>query len=312
MGVLFIVAVEAAAGKTTFSAGLAKIFLNDGKKVGYLKPQAASTDGSDGDTAFMKHLLGLADVVNAPDITKGRDIVLFESAVGPTPEDTLSKKTYGAVKEMKATVIAVETYTGNPSRFIDVYKGFGGSLLGVVINKVPMSQLQRAREEASVRLGASGIRVLGVIPENRALLAITVGELAGSIQGAVLNNPDKSGELVENFMLGAMVVGSGVNYFARKNNKAAIIWHDRPDIQLAALETSTSCLVLSGGQHPPFYNVLQKAQSRSIPIITTDLTNNDIVTKIEDMLAKTRLNQEKKIPVLTEMLKQNLDVKAIA
>ncbi len=138
------------------------------------------------------------------------------------------------------------------------------------MNKVPQSQLKRVKEEATAQFGAAGIKVLGVIPENRVLLAITVGELAECIQGKILNNAEKSGELVENYMLGAMVVDSGLDYFGRKSNKAAIIRQDRPDMQLAALETPTKCLVLSGSNQPPIYNVLNKAESKGIPIITTE------------------------------------------
>ena len=312
MGVLFIVSAEEAAGKTAICAGLAISFLNDSKKVGYLKPQASEKGDSDGDVAFMKQTLGLADVVNAPDLTKGRDIVLVEGSLGPSAGDTVSRATYGAAKEMKAKVIAVEVYSGEASRFLDVYKGFGGNLLGVVINKVPESQLKRVRGEAKSRFEAAGIKVLGVIPENRVLLAMTVGDLAESLQGKILNSAEKSAELVENYMLGALVVDSGLGYFGRKSCKAAIIRHDRPDMQLAALETSTVCLVLSGSDKPPVYNVLYKAESRGIPIIATGTAVNDIVTIIESALLKTRMNQEKKLVKLAEVVKQNLDMKVLA
>ena len=79
-------------------------------------------------------------------------------------------------------------------------------------------------------------------------ITITVGELAEVIGGKIINHQEKSGEPVENYMLGAMVVDSGLDYFNRKKNKAAIIRQERLDMQLAALETSTICLVLSGGR----------------------------------------------------------------
>ena len=312
MGVLFIVSVEEAAGKTAVCAGLAINFLNDGKKVGYLKPQASEKSDSDSDIAFMKQTLGLADVVNADDLIKGRDIVLAEGRIGPGADDAASRASYGAAKEMKAKVIAVEVYSGKTSRFLDVYKGFGGNLLGIVVNKVPESQLKRVRDEAKASFEAAGIKLLGVIPENRVLLAITIGELAENLQGKILNNTEKSAELVENYMLGAMVVDSGLDYFGRKSRKAAIIRQDRPDMQLAALETSTACLVLSGNNQPPIYNVLYKAQNRGIPIIATSAAINDIVTIIEETLLKTRLNQTKKLVKLAEVVKQNLDMKALA
>lgn len=311
MGVLFIVSAEEAAGKTAICAGLAINFLNDGKKVGYLKPQASEKSGFGGDIAFMKQTLGLADVINAPDLIKGRDIVLVEARLGASTGDTVSQATYRAAKEMKAKAIAVQAYSGEASRFLDVYKGFGGNFLGVIINKVPDSQLKHVRDEAKSELEAAGVKLLGVLPESRVLLAITVGELAESLQGKIINSAEKSAELVENYMLGALVVDSGLDYFGRKSRKAAIIRQDRPDMQLAALETSTACLILSGSDKPPVYNVLYKAESRGIPIIATGAAINDIVTIIEGTLSKTRLNQAKKLIKLAEVVKQNLDMKAL-
>jgi BioD-like phosphotransacetylase family protein len=311
LGVLYVVSAEESSGKTAICAGLAANLVNDGKKAGYLKPQVAEKDGSDSDIAFMKQILGLTDAVNAPDVIQGRDVVLVEAMLGPGADDTLSKDTYGAVKEMKAKAIAVEAYTGKASEYVEVYKGFGESLLGVVINKVPESQLKQVKDEATAQFGAAGINVLGVIPENRVLLAVTVGELAEKIQGKILNNAEKSAELVENFMLGALVVDSGLDYFGRKSNKAAIVRQDRPDMQLAALETSTRCLILTGSSEPPVYNVLQKAEARGIPIISTEAEAQDVLASLEETLVSTRLNQEKKLSRLAEVIKKNLDIKAV-
>lgn len=303
MGVLFIVSIEEAAGKTALCAGLAINFLNGGKTVGYLKPMDAGKS-ADGDIAFMRKVVGAADVVNASDMIKNRDILLVEG-------DATSQATYGAVKEMKAKVIAVEAYTGQASKYVDIYKWFDKSLLGLVLNKVPASQLKSVKEKATTEFSAAGIKMLGVIPENRALLAITIGELADIIKGRILNNPEKSGELIENYMLGAMVVGSGVDYFVRKSHKAAIIHQDRPDMQLAALETPTGCLVLSGSNQPPIDNVVQKAKSRGIPVITTESGTPSIIAHLEEALLNTRLRQEKKLSGLGELVKQGLDLKVI-
>jgi uncharacterized protein len=156
--------------------------------------------------------------------------------------------------------------------------------------------------------------LLGVIPENRVLLAITVGELAESLEGNILNSAGKSAELVENYMLGALVVDSGRDYFGRKSRKAAIIRHERADMQLAALETPTACLILSGSpdKSGPMYNVLYKAENQRIPIIATGAAVSDIVTKIEDTILKTRLNQANKLAKLAELVGRNLDMKAFA
>jgi BioD-like phosphotransacetylase family protein len=124
LGVLYIVSAEEASGKTAICAGLAINFMNEGKKVGYLKPQAAE-GRSDGDIAFMKKVLGTGDVVNAPDLVKGRDVVLVEGGLGKKAADDASQATYEAVKEMQAKVIAMETYTGRPRNISMYIKGSG-------------------------------------------------------------------------------------------------------------------------------------------------------------------------------------------
>lgn len=327
MVVLYVVSAEEVAGKTAVCAGLGKYLQGDGKKVGFLKPLIAEKSGADGDVTFMKQVLDLSEAVESlsppvgdikrikeayDKVSQGKDVIIAEGRLGKSADDALSRTSYEIAKALNARVIIVEAYSESASRFMDSYKGFGEILLGVVLNKVPQSQLKRVLDEASKQFGAVGINVLGVLPEDRVLFAITVGELADNIQGKILNNAEKSEELVENFMLGAMVVDSGLDYFGRKNNKAAIVRGDRPDMQLAALETSTRCLVLSGSNQPPIYSVLEKAENRGIPIILTETATSDIIASIEDALSRTRFNQEKKLTKLTEFMKQNLNLKAIA
>ena len=309
MGVLYVVSAEEAVGKTAICAGIAINLVNAGKKVGYLKPQAADKGMADGDISFMRKTLGLADIVNAPDIIQGRDVVLVEAKLGKKASDAASKDAYGASKEMKAKAIAVEAYAPDFSgvKYTELYKGFGDSFLGVVINKVPQSLLKKVRETAA----SGSVKVLGIIPENRVLLAITVAELAESIKGKIINKTKNNDELVENYMLGAMTPDSGVDYFVRKSKKAAVIRQERADMQLAALETPTAALVLAGSSQPPIYNVLNKANRRGVPVIVTESNTNDIVAGIENALAKSRLNQEKKLARLGEIVKQNLDMKVL-
>ena len=112
-------------------------------------------------------------------------------------------------------------------------------------------------------------------------------------------------------MLGAMTVDPGPVYYGRKSNKAAVVRGDRPDMQLAALETSTRCLVLSSSAEPPVYSVRQKAENQGIPIISTENSASDIVSSIEDALSKNRLSQEKKLPKLAEIVQQHLNLQAV-
>jgi BioD-like phosphotransacetylase family protein len=232
---------------------------------------------------------------------------------GHSPDDNLSKTSYEIVEALKARVIIVESYSNQSStaKFINTYKGFGENLLGVVLNKVPSSQLKRVHDEIPPQFDAAAINILGILPEDRALFTLTIGELADYIQGEILNNAEKSAELVENFMVGAMYVDSGLEYFGRKRGKAVVVRDDRPDMQLAALETPTKCLVISGNT-APVYSVRYRAEDKGVPIILTKSDTSTILKSIEDALDKTRFNQEKKLLKLAEITEQHLSFQAIS
>ncbi|MBU2608389.1 MAG: AAA domain-containing protein, partial [Chloroflexi bacterium] len=118
-------------------------------------------------------------------------------------------------------------------------------------------------------------------------------------------------ELVENIMLGAMVVGSGVDYFERKTNKAAVIRGERPDMQLAALETSTRCLVSTGAADPSEV-VMHRAEEKEVPVIIARESTGAVVEAIEAAMSQARFRQKKKLPIITGMIKEALDVKALS
>ena len=324
---LYVVSSESAAGKTAICAGLGSYFQGSGRKVGFLRSRLDGADQSD--AAFMKQVLSLTEDVeslcpSATDasslaskvkeaharVAQGKDVVIVEGALGQSPDDGQSKAAYEIAGAIGAKVLVIDTYPGKSS-LADISKGFGKNMLGVVLNKVPKSQLKRAQDEISAQLDKAGVNILGVLPEDRALLALTIGELADSIKGKILNSAEKSVELVENFMLGALVVDSGLDYFGRKDNKAAVIRGDRPDMQMAALETSTKCLVLSGTAEQPFRSVLEKAEKRGIPIIQAESDADSIIVTIEDALDKTRFNQDKKLPLIAEIVREHLNLQTL-
>ncbi|MDP6043656.1 MAG: DRTGG domain-containing protein [Dehalococcoidales bacterium] len=325
MVALYLVSAEEAAGKTTIGVGLGKRWLEEGKKIGYIKLVTAGKGSADGknDTVFMKQVLALAEPVDVlcPPVSKvkevvdrlsrDKDVVIVEGRCGRSPEESLDQADYTMMEVLKARVMVVADFARqSPAEIINCGKRFGANLLGVVLNKVPASRLKYVAAESSPQFEAAGIVVLGVLPESRALFTVAVGELADSVQGEILNNAEKSAELVENLMAGAMLVDSGLEYFGRKTNKAAVVRGDRPDMQMAALETSTRCLVISGGT-APVDSVRYTAESKGVPIIVTGNDTDTIVKDIEEALGRARFNQEKKLLRLAELVESHLDFPAI-
>jgi len=321
---LYVASSEAGAGKTAICAGVGKHLLDNGNRVGFLK--VTTTDKTiDSDAAFMKDFLALEEPIDSicPVITDpknlagkikeaydkvspGKDVVIIEGA----GEKSTGEDSHRLVEDLDARVIIVEGYSNKLFQTVSGYKNFGERLLGIVVNKVPGSQLERVHSELSTQFGEAGVSILGVLPEDRILFTLTVGELAEHLGGEILNGDGKLVVLVENFMLGAMAIDPGPEYFGRKTNKAVVVRGERADMQLAALETSTRCLVLSGDIAPnPI--VLRRAEDKKVPII---LAKEDViatVARIEEALGKVRFNQEKKVSKLAGILEQHFNFPAV-
>ena len=328
MAALYVTSVEKGSGKTAVCAGLGKHLLSDGKKIGFFKPLITATKsppkkGIDSDVAFTKQLFALKEPVDLlcpvfSDATKlrnkikeayakvsqGKDVVIVEGI------SDQSQAARDIVEALDARVIIVESYSEESLKAMNSYKDFGEHLLGIVLNKVPRSQVEQVRSATSAQFGQAGVNILGVLPEDRALFTLTIGELAECIQGEILSGAEKSAELAENIMLGALCVDPGPDYFGRKANKVVVVRSERPDMQLAALETSTRCLVLTGDAAPQSV-VLDRAEEKNVPIILARDDTTAIVANIEDALGKTRFNQENKLPELSEIMEQHFNFQAV-
>lgn len=122
--------------------------------------------------------------------------------------------------------------------------------------------------------------------------AIKVGELAELVGGTFLYNPEQSEEMVDNLMIGAMCVDPAPHYFRTRSDKAVITRGDRADIQLGALETSTKCLVLTGGMQP-IAKVMSVAEEKKVPIILVEKNTVAVLSQLEKNISQ---NQPEVIP----------------
>jgi len=107
-------------------------------------------------------------------------------------------------------------------------------------------------------------------------------------------------------MLGAMTLDSGIDYFSRQVNKAAIIRGERADMQLAALETSTKCLILTNNTRP-LPVVVHHAESKKVPVMTIKKDTTGAIADIEQALEKTAFNSTQKLNKFENILEKYLD-----
>jgi len=179
---------------------------------------------------------------------------------------------------------------------------------GAIFNHVPQEQIEHLQEAIIPLLKEKDIPVLGAIPKDEILGAITLKELADGLGGQVLccdNNMDDHID-PDKFIIGAMDVRNASRYFREMRDKVVITGGDRPDIQLAALQTSTKCLVLTGNLHPSSV-IVDRARQVGVPII---LVMDDTLTaseKIEEVCGGVRVRERKKIERAKELFEQNVD-----
>ena len=344
MAALYITSVEAA-GKTALCAGIGRKLLDRGIKVGFIVPvQLSETSNTDGykDAVFIKEAFGLTESsellcpirlsqrelwLSLTDeladftqrlkqayrkISRGKDIVIMEGLGNLGVDKVSTLACYTIAEAFEAKVIIVLRYSSalDLSTVAQISKKLGQRLLGVVISFMPKSKMEMVQQELIDSFHGAGIKVLGVFPEVRSLLGVSVGELAEVLGGEILSSTESAEEIVENIMLGAMTPDSGVEYFGRKTNKAAVIRGERPDMQLAALQTSTRCLIITNSAKP-LPAVVSQAEEKQVPIILVKQNTTAAITGIEKALAEASFRSSQKLEIFGDVLDCHFNFEAL-
>jgi len=186
---------------------------------------------------------------------------------------------------------------------------FGDRLLGVVINDIPDDQYETAIEILHPYLEEQGIPVFALMPENRTLRSVSVSELIDQLGATILSCPeniDLSKVMVEELKIGAMDVNSAQSYFRKSYNKAVITGSSRIDLQFAALETSTNCLILTGR---PYISddVAHKAMELGVPVLAVNKDTLSTVSIIESCLGQVRLHEGVKVTSICDMMAKHFN-----
>ena len=340
---IYIGATAGYSGKSLVSMGLGLRMKQDGFNVGYMKPfgRVPTIEGgtlTDGDALFMKKTLELTDaledicpVVYTHDLmtealrgkgrdvfakvkaaysrlAKGRDALILGGAKDFYDGSSIGVPATKLIKEFESKVVVVDPFDGDfcVDCLLSVKELIGESLIGAVINKVPPDGVEYMRKTAGPFLKKKGIPLLGVLPVDKVLNSITIRQLNESLGGRVLCSHDRLDEFVENFSIGAMDVESALKYFRRTPNKAVVTGGHRSDIQLAALETSTKCLVLTGDLLPNDL-ILGKAQMAGVPIISVKHDTLSTVERFEAILGRARIREERKVSRAASLMQDNFD-----
>jgi len=183
--------------------------------------------------------------------------------------------------------------------------------MGVVLNNVPRTILQRTRDIVKPLLEKNSLKVWGIVEENREITNPTVADIQDVLEGEILEAPENIDKIpVEDFLVGSMTCESAIKYFRRSINKAVIMGGDREDIALAALETNASVLILTGNLYPNV-RVLSKAREKNIPVILVPYDTYTTVSKIEGLTGKLKPGNTERIQKIKKAVETDVDWKGI-
>jgi len=347
--VLYVTSTERFSGKTALCVGLVHWLRRKGLSAGYMKPVSTTARMiggavADEDAIFLKSALELPDSLGtiAPIVITEMEA---ETLLTATDESRLESDAVRAFQEIATNRDAIVMEGGTSLRegfiinlqprrlaelfgarglvvvpYIDTIQlvddllacrgSLGDNLLGAVINRIPQHRVRLVTEKIKPFVEKRGIRVFAMLQREKELLSVSVRELLEGLGGEVLCCATAMEELVENLMVGAMGAEGALTYFRRAPNKAVVTGGDRPDIQLAALETSTRCLILTGNLRPSPL-VIGLAEERGIPIILTRLDTLKTVEIVETFFGKTRFHQQKKVQYFEKILDKSMDFEAL-
>lgn len=333
-------------GKTAICVAVAKRLQDAGAKVSYFKPignVAGTRERLDRDALLMKEMLGMETEVDqivplhtSPSylskystgqesmgkikeaynkICAGADYVIVEGTTAPQTMMALGLDAPGLAKELGLPALLVakgesDYYLDDALMFLRYIKSVGTDLGGILFNNVPKQNMDKCRGVYTPLLEKEGYQVLGILPKNAQLMAPTAREIYDVLGGELLEGEGYLDKLVEEIMIGAMTPESALNYFHRSINKAVVAGGDRPLIAMAALETNTSLLILTGGIYPDV-RVLSKAAEQKVPVILVPYDTYTTVEKLHCVTRKIQVSDSKAISQARTHLEEYADLQKL-
>ena len=327
MTVMYVASDRPGAGKTAVCATIATELAGMGKRVAVTKATGeGSGKGGDPDVGIYERLLtepaaveslplpneettpkALEESKSAVQKTlRGRDILLIEGAAIEA-EDAAR-----LVEAVDAHVLLIARH--GPDLDVSQIAGWGGvlndRLLGLVINGVTRYRGMDVEAGLLPAMASEGLASLGVIPEDRRLLGVSVSEIAKALKGRYVVGEELGDRLVEPFVVGGWGMDSGELYFGLRENKAVIVRGDRPDIQMAALQTPTACMVLTQGIEP-IEDVSYEAELEEVPIIVVESDTLETMTALGQVTEDASFDHPSKLERFGHLLREHVDLDAV-
>jgi BioD-like phosphotransacetylase family protein len=242
----------------------------------------------------------------------GKDYMVIESAKAPWHLLHVNLSAPQIAKEFEASVIILVNFpdvTAIDDVFLqrDLFTQAGINEIGVVLNMVAPMLKKTVEKKIKPFLEESGVKFLGVIYQRRELFSPTVRDILRALEGQMIAGEDKMDLLIDRFLVGSMAPENALKWFRRAKDKAVITSGDRSDICLAALETDTNLLILTGGMGPDI-RTLSRAKELNIPIMMTAHDTYTTGQLVDRLVGTVSPENKKKVGVVQQIVGDALDL----
>lgn len=338
---LLIGSTEAYSGKSSTLLGISQQLQEKGLDIAYAKPLGrceydCQTEPIDEDVKFLSKTLNLPenrlgksvlflgeeifkerlkqkkDLVNYPESLQkslkeiNGDIIILE---GPATLDEgylyhLSLPEMAQLVDASVLLAARFESAEAVEKLVSAKQRLGDRLIGVVLNHISPEQLEEVNTLVKPFLEKANIPVLAMLPKIDFLGSVRVAELAERLNAQVLCRTDRLNLMVETLKIGAMNVNSALQYLSNGKNMAVVTGGGRTDIQLAALETSTHCLIVTGNLRPSQI-ILNRAEEAEVPVLSVDLDTLTTVEIISHTLGQVRLHEPMKAEYIRQLFNEH-------
>ena len=340
MAVLQVVGDRPGTGKTCLVGAILTHLAATGRSAAYFKP-FSNNPQADADVAFISaHLLagdGAPQVpapIQTPPESSGpatltdqarqevgnvvanldsiADVVLVESPDLTSPGSRMWSLPLELAEILNSRVLLLAGYAGDLEiqGILDTVQPLSDRMTGVVINSVPAYRWHAVQQGLVSQVESRGLSVLGTLPEDRPMLAVTVQQIADHLGGTWAQEPETTDAYVDRFLIGGNIMDSGLTYFGRFPHQAVITRAERPDIQMSSLMTDTRCLVLTGGSEPTEY-VKAEALQRDVPLILVEASTLETAEALGGLLNLANPHSPGKIARFAELARRHLDLEAL-
>ena len=337
MAVLQFAADRPGSGKSCLAGALLLHLASANKKVAYYKPLSLLGENDPGVTFFSQSLLADLTLPPAPptnampqtgavlgeplstevqaqvnQLIGQAETVLLEGPDLAATDGSASSLPLELATVTNSRVVAISWYSKEltADSVAEACRSLGERLAGVLINGVTAFRGQKARNDLGTELAAKGIPVLGVVPEDRTMLGVSVQQIADYLNGRWVQGPENVDARVERFLIGGNLLDSGPSYFGRHTNQAIITRGARPDIQMACLTCEPCCLVLTCGEEPAEY-VKAEAMQKGVPLILVDTKTIETADSLGGLLDLATSRSLQKIQRYLRLLEDNADLETL-